>query len=114
MEESTVHKITHAIISNQIALHHNEELKHTPFYKKDLKHKLNQLLPLLIREEKEFDNFWEQVEDQTDEVYKVYSDFITAICSVPIWDAANITAMIEAYKQSPKQIEGIVNKILNK
>ena len=30
------HKITHSIIANQLALNHNESLKHTPIYKQNI------------------------------------------------------------------------------
>ena len=33
------HIITHSIIANQLALNHNESLKHTPIYKQTLKNK---------------------------------------------------------------------------
>lgn len=110
--EDTIHKITHSIIANQIALNKNEALKHTPVFKKDLKHKLNQLLPILIREEKSFDNFFNNVEDQTVQVYSIYEKYIEAVASVPIWEASEMTAVIEAFKLDPKSVLGIAKKVL--
>jgi len=111
---NTTLKITHSIITNQIALNHNEAIKHTPFYKKELKQKINLLLPILIKAEKEYDDFFNNIEDSTSEVYKVYDDYIKAVASVPIYDAKNITMIIEAYKKDPKSIDGIVKKINTK
>ena len=108
----TTNKITHSIIANQLALNHNEAVKHTPYYKQNLKNKINLLLPELIKAEKEYDDFFDKLEDSTSEVYEAYDEFIKAIASVPIWDCRNMTAMILAYKEDPKSIEGIVNKIL--
>ena len=105
-------KITHAIIINQIALNHNEAIKHTPYYKKGLKQKLNLLMPELIKTEKDYDEFFYKIEDSTSEVYKVYNEFLKAVASVPIWDCKNITLIIQAYSKDPKSIEGITKKIL--
>ena len=49
------HIITHSIIANQLALNHNESLKHTPIYKQTLKNKLNTLLKELYVYEKDYD-----------------------------------------------------------
>ncbi len=106
-----VHRITHSIIANQIALNNNEAIKHTPYYKRELKKKLNLLLPELYKAEKDYDDFFNNVEGQTVEVYEVYESFVKAIASVPIWDCTNIIAMIEAYKKDPASLKGIVNKI---
>jgi len=107
-----VHKITHAIITNQIALNHNEDLKHTKFYKRELKQKLNLLMPELIKCEPEYDAFFNKLEDSTIEVYQEYDAFIKAVASVPIWDSRNVRLIIEAYNANPKAVEGIIKKIL--
>lgn len=107
-----VNKITHAIIINQIALNRNEEIKHTPYYKKGLKQKLNLLMPELVKSEKDYDEFFDTIEDSTSEVYKVYDEYTKAVASVPIYDCKNITLIIEAYRKDPKSIEGICKKIL--
>lgn len=108
----TEEKITHAIIINQIALNNNEAIKHTQFYKARLKQKLNTLLQELYICEKDYDQFFNHVEDSTCDVYDVYEKYTKAIASVPIYDAENITMIIEAYKKDKKSIEGICKKIL--
>jgi len=110
--EETIHKITHSIIANEIALNKNEALRHTPLFKKDLKHKLNQLLPILIREEKSFDDFFNHVESETLAVYSVYEQYIEVVASIPIWDASEATAVLEAFKMDPKSLLGIAKKVL--
>jgi hypothetical protein len=104
--------ITQSIIVNQIALNQNEKLKHTTFFKKELRQKLNLLIPVLVKCEPEYDEFFNKVEDSTIDVYKVYENFLKSVSSVPIWDCENITLIIEAYKKDPKSIEGICKKIL--
>ena len=106
------HKITHSIIANQLALNHNESLKHTSIYKQALKNKLNNLLSELVKYEKDYDEFFNKVEDSTCEVYNIYDNYIKAIASIPIYDAQNIITIINAYKKDSKSIEGICRKIL--
>lgn len=105
---NTTHKITHAIIVNQIALNHNEDLKHTSFYKHALKQKLNSLMPELIKCEPEYDAFFNKLENSTTEVYNEYDLFIKAIASVPIWDCRNIRLIIEKYYSDPASLEKIL------
>ena len=105
-------KITHAIVVNEIAKNANMWLRNTPYFKGILKNRLNQLLPELYKAQKDYDDFFNAVEESAEVVYQVYEDFTKAISSVPIWDCENITKIIEAYKKDPKSIQGIVNKIL--
>lgn len=109
--ESEIHKITHAIIANELALNHNEAIKHTIFYKKGLKQKLNLLMPELYKAEKDFDEFFDTIEDSTKEVYNAYDEFIRTISGVKIWECRNISEIIKAYKKDAASIEGIVKKI---
>ena len=68
------HKITHSIIANQLALNHNESLRHTTIYKKALKNKLNNLLSELVKYEKDYDEFFNKVEVSTCETVEVVFD----------------------------------------
>lgn len=113
-ENDPVHKITHSVIASQIALNKLEAIKHTPYYKRELKKRLNLVLPELIKAEKDYDEFFNNIEGSTVEVYEAYESYVEAIASVPIWDCRNITAMIAAYKKDPHSIQGIVNKINRK
>jgi hypothetical protein len=107
-------RVTHSIISMQIVLNHLEKLIHTNYYKKEVKHYTNLLLPHLIKAEEEYDKFFNKEEEATKEVYNEYHQFIEAISSVPIYEQRNITLIIEAYNKDPKSIEGICKKILKK
>lgn len=112
ISEKTLHKLTASIISMQIALNKAEDLKHTPFYKKEVKMKLNPAIKELIKNEPDFDNFFNNVEDQTTFVYDVYNQYFDAVCKVPIWDASEMTAVIEAFLLDRKSISGIAKKVL--
>jgi len=109
---SITDKITHSIIVNQITLNNNEAIKHTNYYKRGLKNKLNLLLSELVTHEPEYDAFFEKEEEGCSKVYEVYDEYIKAVASVPIWYSQDVTRLIEAFKKDPKSIEGIVNKIL--
>jgi hypothetical protein len=108
-----VDKITTSVMSTQIALNQLEAIKHTGYYNKELKQKLNLVLPLLIKaEEKHYDKFFESLSDSTDQVYKVFENFIKRISQIPIYDMENICYIIDAYDKDQKSMNGITNKIL--
>jgi hypothetical protein len=108
-----VDKITTSVMSTQIALNQLEAIKHTGYYNKELKQKLNLVLPLLIKaEEKHYDKFFESLSDSTDQVYKVFETFIKRISQIPIYDMENICYIIDAYDKDAKSMNGITKKIL--
>lgn len=108
-----VDKITTSVMSCQITLNQLEAIKHTGYYNKELKQKINLVLPLLIKaEEKHYDKFFESLSDSTDHVYKVFETFIKRISQIPIYDMENICYMIDAYDKDSKSMNGITNKIL--
>lgn len=112
-EEKLLHKITHSIIASQIALTKLEDLKHTRFYKKELKMRLNMAIKELMKAESEdYDSFWNALLKETQEVTKIYETYINAISSIPIWDASEMTAVIEAFLLDRKSISGIAKKVL--
>ena len=76
-----------------------------------MKNRLNQLLPELYKAQKDYDAFFNSVEESAEVVYQVYEDYTKAISSMPIWDCENITKIIEAYKKDPKSVYGIAKKI---
>jgi hypothetical protein len=90
-----------------------EAIKHTGYYNKELKQKLNLVLPLLIKaEEKHYDKFFESLSDSTNQVYQVFENFIKRVSQIPIYDMENICYMIDAYDKDQKSMNGITNKIL--
>lgn len=112
-EEKLLHKITHSIIASQIALTKLEDLKHTRFYKKELKMRLNMAIKELMKAESEdYDSFWNALLKETQEVTKIYETYINSICKVPIWDASEMTVVIEAFLLDRKSISGIAKKVL--
>lgn len=97
----------------QITLNLLDNLKGTRYDKQLLKNKINGVIPELQKcEDSLFYDFFKLDGATTTEVYSIYKSFITAMATVPIYDAPNVVAIYEAYKINPKAIEGIVNKIL--
>jgi len=100
-------------MSCQIALNQLEAIKHTPYYNKELKQKINLVIPLLIKAEQEhYDKFYNALSDSTDQVYQVFETFIKQISKIPIYDMENICYMIDAYNKDQKSMNGITNKII--
>ena len=103
-------KITHAIVVNEIAKNANMWLRNTPYFKGILKNRLNQLLPELYKAQKDYDSFFNKVEESTEVVYKVYEDYTKAISSVPIWECENITKIINSNHTFPYKLNIYLNK----
>lgn len=114
-DNKTVMKITQSIIANQIAFDFNHEIKHTVYFKHRLKKILNQLIPELEKAEKnEFDQFFDEQENITDELYDVQREMTRQLSTLGLMHFQNVSEIIQAYKKDPKSIQGIVNKINKK
>lgn len=107
-------KLAAAIICNQIALHYNEELKHTPYYSKEIKHRINLLLPELMKKERlEFDRIFDKNDKIVETVTGNLMGAINAMLEMDFQDFVVVGNIIQAYKKDPKSIVGITNKVLN-
>ncbi len=104
--------ISQSFIINQIALDWNERIKHTKFYKHDLKKWLKMVQGVLFKaEEKEYDIIFETAEKETCQTYQVMQESIEEIASLGLHHLQNIAEIVKAYKKDPKSINGIVTKI---
>lgn len=111
----TLEKITKSIILSQMACDALEDIKHTNYYKKELKNKLNLVLKELIKaEEKEFDLVYDAASESTDQISNNITAFIKLLMKERFTDSVSLMSIIMAYKINPKAIGGIANKILNK
>ena len=112
-------KITESVVFNFLALHHNEEIRHTSAYKHDLKRDLNKVIKTLEKaEKKEFDMIFDISEDTAEFVDALSASLIQMVKNMmanhdnySLFIKANI---FNAYCKNPKSMEGIANKILNK
>lgn len=110
---STEDKIIHAILSSQLALNNNEDLKHSfpAVYSKTLKARTKNYLEELIKREKDFDLLFDKQEASLVQVYNVLEKFTKIVSTIPIWEMENFTEVVKAYFKDRKSIEGIVKKI---
>ena len=114
MSIKTTEKIVASVISNFTASHFNEELKHTSYYKRELKNRLNLLQKELIKAEaKEFDLIDSFEPELLHHISSNQIEFIKHIVDRPSTEMALLQNMIVAYRKDPKRIEGIINKVLN-
>lgn len=106
-------KLVASVISNFIAQHFNEELKHTKYYKRELKNRLNLVQKELVKaEEKEFDLIDSIEPELLHQITSNQISFVQHIINRPFTEMALLQNMIMAYRKNPKRVEGIVNKIL--
>lgn len=113
MQENTP-KIIRAVIANFVALHFNEEIKHTDYYKGNLKKFLRPaIIQLQKSERKDFDLLDNAESELLDFISSNQIEFIKHIVDKPFTEMAILQNMIVAYRKDPKRIEGIVNKVLN-
>lgn len=110
---STEDKIIHAILSSQLALNNNEDLKNSfpAVYSKTLKARTKNYLEELIKREKDFDLLFDKEETSLVQVYDVLEKFTKIVSTIPIWEMENFTEVVKAYFKDKKSIEGIVKKI---
>jgi hypothetical protein len=114
MNLTTIEKLTASVITNFIAQHFNNEVKHTTYYKHNLKKVGNLYAKELEKAElKEFDLLDERQPDALHLISSNQLEFIEEIVKRPFTEMALLQNIIMAYKKEPKRIEGIVNKILN-
>ena len=79
LTEKELYKITESAIFNFLALHYNEEVKHTNFYKKSIKMTLNPAIRELQKAESDFDKIFDISDDTADWVDGLSENIITMI-----------------------------------
>lgn len=111
--KSTQVTVAQAIISAQLALNMNEDLKnrYPAIFKKTLKNRTNNYLSELIKHEKDFDLLFNNAEGGLKEVYEAMEEFIKTISVIPVWEMENFSQVVKAYLKDRDSIEGIVRKV---
>jgi len=108
MSDETIKKIVQSIITNQMALDLNNEVKHTKYYKHKLKNALTLANKELLKVEKDFEHFIDSdVEKPTDDVYNVQYQLIRLLTSFNVLVYGSFIHMIEAYRLDPN---GMIEK----
>jgi hypothetical protein len=110
----TLEQLTGSIVSNYIALHYNEQVSHTGYYKKALKYKLKNAIQELQKAEKEeFDLIYDHEDEVTHQISSNMITFIDEMVKTGFTDMMMIGSMQMAYKKAPGRMEYFVNQILN-
>jgi hypothetical protein len=114
MQDPDLEKITASIVYNYLALYHNEQVKHTAYYKSKLKETLRPALIQLQKvERKEFDKM-ENVESYvTHQVSSNIINYMDQMIKGSFTDTLLLASMQMAYKKNPQEIEKTINKVLN-
>lgn len=98
-------KIIQSIIANQVALDFNESIKHTSYYKRQIKAALNSLIKLLIKAEtEEFNKIAinkkdKDMENYTDWLQSVQYSLIKELVALGTSKFSSLLSLIRAFKQ---------------
>ena len=110
----TIKKIVKSVITSQLALDYNEDIKHTPYYKHELKKALNGALVELRKTEKSHYNEFLKTLPDTDTIYHLFNqqfDMIEQLSKIDVPQYTDVKNIIKAYLINPKSIMGITNKV---
>lgn len=102
-----------SIISSQFALHNNEILKHTPYFKADVKKYGKPFILSLIRAElKEFDKVDNVDSKRVTEIFDSLDKILQTLSRAIFADWEQLDNIIKAYAKSPESMNGLAKKIL--
>lgn len=102
-----------SIISSQFALHNNEILKHTPYFKADVKKYGKPFILALIRAElKEFDKVDNVDSKRVTEIFDSLDKVLQTLSRAIFVDWEQLDNIIKAYAKSPESMNGLAKKIL--
>ena len=105
--------LSKSIISNQFSLHNNEILKHTEYYKADIKrHGKPYNLALIRAEIKEFDKVDQVDGKRVSEIFESLDKVLNTLARSIFADWQEVDNILKAYAKDPKSMIGITNKIL--
>ena len=103
-----------SIISSQFALHNNEILKHTQYFKADVKKYGKPFILALIRAEtKEFDKMDNVDSKRITEIFESLDKVLNTLSRAIFIDWEELDDVIKAYAKDPKSLSGIAKKVNN-
>jgi hypothetical protein len=104
-----------SIISSQFALHNNEILKHTKYYKADIKKYGKPFILALIRAEiKEFDKVDDVDSKRVAEIFESLDKILQTLSRAIFIDWEELDMIVKAYAKDPESMKGIAKKIMKK
>lgn len=103
-----------SIISSQFALNNNEILKHTQYFKADVKkHGKPFILALIRAEVKEFDKVDNVDSKRVSEIFESIDKVLNTLSRAIFIDWEELDDIIKAYAKDPKSMTGIAKKVNN-
>jgi hypothetical protein len=98
-----------SILANQYALHCNEILKHSPYYKGRLKEVLRPCINILINaERKEFEKVDDVDTKKVDEVFKSMENLFETMSKRVLTDYHQMDLIIKEYAKRPEEVMKIL------
>ena len=111
--EENLLTLLETVILSQMLMENLEQLQQTHYNKSNLKVKLRTLLkevtPLA---EKDFNTVFGNGESETQSIVMEYEKLVSYIANQKLPQKVVLSQMVEAFNKSPKQMEGIVHKII--
>lgn len=99
-----------SILANQYALHCNEILKHSPYYKGRLKEVLRPCINILINaERKEFEKVDDVDTQKVDDVFKSMENLFETMSKRVLTDYYEMDSIIKEYAKRPEEVMNILN-----
>ena len=99
-----------SILANQYALHCNEVLKHSPYYKGRLKEVLRPCINILINaERKEFEKVDEVGTEKVDLVFKSMESLFENMSKRVLTDYHEMDLILKEYAKRPEEVMKILN-----
>ena len=102
--------LSKSILANQYALHCNEVLKHSPYYKGRLKEVLRPCINILINaERKEFEKVDEVGTEKVDEIFKSMENLFETMSKRVLTDYYEMDLILKEYAKRPEEVMNILN-----
>ncbi len=108
----SINKVTHIAISSQVLGFHLQQYKATMggAFKQSFYNVVNKFLrELEVVEKKYFDQFSEKSEEASVVTFDTYDAFLKTVSTIPIWEMANATTVLQKYFDDPKGMEKFLN-----
>ena len=99
-----------SILANQYALHCNEILKHSPYYKGRLKEVLRPCINILINaERKEFEKVDDVDTQKVDEIFKSMENLFETMSKRVLTDYYEMDLILKEYAKRPEEVMKFLN-----
>lgn len=104
-------KLAESIISNQLSMNFNHEIRFTPWYKKEIKHFGNKLQEKLIEAEKhEYDKFFDAEENASIVLYESMDKLVKTIARIGLQNYGVLNDLLIKFENDQEMFKEILNE----